>query len=97
MSVDGRRVGSVKNELDSIDDYVQIADIHLTPGVHTIKLEYPGPSLAPGSAEPNLTSLSAIVLQPLQSPSTELIEVAPSKASELCGRSLDSIEIVTHV
>jgi hypothetical protein len=97
VSVDGRHVGSVKNELDSIDDYVQIANIHLTPGVHTIKLEYPGPSLAPGSAEPNLTSLSAIVLQPLQRPSTELIEVAPSQSSELCGRSLDWIEIVTHV
>ena len=58
-------------------------------------LTYPRSSLAPGSAEPELTSLTAIALEPLQSPSSEMLSVVPSQASRLCGRSLDWIEIVS--
>jgi hypothetical protein len=38
--------------------------------------------------------LNAIALQP-RSPASKLIEVSPRQATELCGRPLDWIEIVT--
>jgi hypothetical protein len=93
VSVDGRRVGRVKDQLSNIDGYVHVADVHLAPGVHAFALTYPHPDLTPGSAEDQLTSLSAIALQP-QSPPSELIEVAPRQAARLCGHPLDWIEIV---
>jgi hypothetical protein len=95
VTVDGRRVGGVKDELASIDEYVRVAKIFLTPGVHTFGLTYPRANLTPGSAENQLTSLDAIALEPEQSPASELISASPARASELCGRSLDWIEIVT--
>jgi hypothetical protein len=93
VSVDSHHVGTVKDELSNIDGYVHVADVHLAPGVHTFTLTYPHPDLTSGSAEDELTSLSAIALQP-QSPPSELIEVTPRQATRLCGRPLDWIEIV---
>jgi hypothetical protein len=56
-------------------------------------LTYPHSNLTPGSGENELTSISAITLQP-QMPAGELIEVAPQQYSRLCGRTLDWIELV---
>jgi hypothetical protein len=95
VSVDGRHVGSVKDQLSNIDGYVHLADVKLTPGIHTFALTYPHSGLTPGSAENRITSLNAIALQP-QSPPSGLIEVAPRQAARLCGRPLDWIEIVTR-
>jgi hypothetical protein len=94
LSVDGRRVGRVENMLSAIDGYAQIADVHLGGGIHTFALSYPGPSLAPGSAENSLTTLSAISLVPAEQPTSRLAMVAPSNAESLCNRSLDWIELV---
>jgi hypothetical protein len=94
VSVDGRHVGTVKDELTNIDGYVPVAEVFLTAGIHTFTLTYPRANLTPGSAENGLTSLSAIALEP-QSPSSELVEVAPQQAAQLCGRPLDWIESVT--
>lgn len=93
VSVDGDRVGTVKNELSAFGGYVHVADLLLEAGVHKFALTYPHADLAPGSGDNELTSLSAIALQP-QSPTSELIEVAPQQAYHLCGRPLDWIEIV---
>ncbi|HEY3865833.1 MAG TPA: hypothetical protein VGL54_07095 [Solirubrobacteraceae bacterium] len=95
VSVDGDRVGTVKDELSAFGGYVHVADLSLAAGVHTFALTYPHAGLAPGSGDNELTSLSAIVLQPQNSPSA-LIEVAPRQASRLCGRPLDWIEIVAR-
>ena len=96
VSVDGRRVGTVSDELSAFGGYVHVADLPLQAGVHTFTLTYPHAGLAPGSANNEFTSLSAIALQP-QSPPSEAIEVAPRQAARLCGRSLDWIEIVARV
>ncbi len=93
VSVDGRYIGKVENELSNIDGYVHVADIPLARGVHTFALSYPGASAAPGGAENELTTLSAIALQP-QDPS-ELLTVAPRQAERLCGLPLDWLELVT--
>jgi hypothetical protein len=94
VSVDGRHVGRVKDELVSIGGYVHVADAFLTPGVHTFGLTYPNADLTPGSGENGLTSLNAIALEPTNTPA-ELIRVTPTEAVKLCGRPLDWIEIVT--
>ena len=94
VSVDGRRVGKVKDELSSFSGYVHVADVFLAPGVHTFALTYPHADLTPGSGQGEFTSLAAIALQP-QSPASELISVPPRQAARLCGRPLDWIELVT--
>jgi hypothetical protein len=97
VSVDGHSEGRVKDELSAFNGYVHVADIVLEPGVHTFTLTYPHPDLTPGSGDNQLTSLNAILLEPQQSPATELIRVAPRAATTLCGRPLDWIEIVHSV
>jgi hypothetical protein len=94
VSVDGRALGGVKDELSANSTSIHIADVFLAPGVHTFVLTYPQANLTPGSGEPELTSISAIVLQPRR-PRSELVEVAPRQATRLCGRTLDWIELVT--
>jgi hypothetical protein len=93
VSVDGHPVGGVKNQLAGFSAYVQIANVFLTSGVHTFVLTYPHAGLDPGSGDEGFTSLSAIALQP-QRPVSALLEVAPARAEELCGRPLDWIELV---
>jgi hypothetical protein len=94
VSVDGRHVGTVRNELNSFDEYVSVADVFLTPGIHTFTFTYPHASLAPGSGLGEFTYLEQISLEPLQSPPHRLLEVAPAQARTLCGRQLDWIEVV---
>jgi hypothetical protein len=94
ITVDGRYAGGVEDMLSAINGYARVADMRLAPGVHTFRLTYPGPSLAPGSAESDLTTLSAITLVPAESPQRRLIAVAPQNAQSLCGHSLDWIELV---
>jgi hypothetical protein len=94
VRVDGRYVGRVKDMLSSINGYAHIAEVALTPGVHTFALRYPGADLTPGSAEKELTSLTAIALVPAERPASRLLTLAPASADALCGRSLDWIELV---
>jgi hypothetical protein len=94
LSVDGRHVGRVKDELLSIGGYAPVAKLYLTPGMHVFALTYPHSDLTPGSGDDRQTSLAAISLQPLSRPSAGLLMVAPARARGLCGRSLDWIEIV---
>jgi hypothetical protein len=72
-----------------------VADIPLTPGVHTVAITYPRADATPGSTENELTSLAAIALEPMDSAEARLMTVAPQRAGELCGRPLDWIELVT--
>jgi hypothetical protein len=98
VSVDGRGAGTVRGELSGfrgggLYNAVHVADLPLSAGTHTVVLTYPHADLAPGGGINELTSLSAITLQP-QTPASELIGVAPQQAARLCGRPLDWIELV---
>jgi hypothetical protein len=95
LSVDGRYVGHVKDELAAINGYAHVADMRLAAGVHTVAITYPRPDLTPGSAEGDLTSLSEITFEPSEAPSTSLLTAPPTRARALCGLPLDWIEIVT--
>jgi hypothetical protein len=94
VSVDGRDVGKVKDELSLFSGYVHVANVFLAPGVHTFTFTYPHADLAPGSGANNeFTILNAIALEP-QSPPSELISADPRQTARLCGRPLDWIEVV---
>jgi hypothetical protein len=94
VSVDGRDVGRVKDEVSAVEGYVHVANLPLVAGVHTFGLTYPHADLTPGSGDDSSTYLSAIVLEPQQGPSSELLDVSPQHAAGLCGRPLDWVEIV---
>jgi hypothetical protein len=96
VSVDGERLGKIKDELSSFNGWVPVTDVFLAPGVHTFTFTYPHADLTPGSGFNEFTSLTAIALQPT-SPPGELIEVSPRQAARLCGRPLDWIELVSSV
>jgi hypothetical protein len=93
VSLDGRHVGRVRNELSAINGYVGIVDRELGPGVHTVALTYPGDGLAPGSGDELGTTISAVVLQPLASEYGRLVALSPAQATSLCGQSVDWVEI----
>ena len=95
VSVDGRRVGDAKDNPYLTPGHVHVADFFLEAGVHEFVLTYPhADPLTPGSGDEEFTSLSAIVLQGQESPPRELISVPPQQAAQLCGRSLDWVELV---
>jgi hypothetical protein len=96
VHVDGRKVGTVKNELSLFRVYVPVASLYLPAGVHTFEYTYPAASLAPGGGWNFYTALDAVVLEPLQYPQRELIGVPPAEVSSLCGRPLNWVEIVAN-
>jgi hypothetical protein len=106
VSVDGSRLGTVKDELSVLGAYVHLADVFLAAGVHTFVFTYPHSNLTPGSGDDDplpsteaqrgrksFTSLSTIALEP-QSPASALISAPAGQATQLCGRALNWIELV---
>jgi hypothetical protein len=98
VSVDGRHLARIKDELSGfrgggLFSALHVADLPLSAGTHTVALTYPHSDLTPGSGDNELTSFSAITLEP-DAPASELIAVAPREAARLCGRPLDWIELV---
>jgi hypothetical protein len=95
VSVDGRRIGSVSDQLNPPGDYNRIGSpLTLQAGAHTITVTYQDENLSPGSADSEYyTSMFAIALAPPAS-TMRYVEVPPSQAGSLCGRSLDWIEVV---
>ena len=94
VKVDGQHVGTVRNQLLPFSGYVPVATVYLERGVHTFQITYPRANLGPGSGWEEFTYLTAIALEPTVRPPRALLEVAPAKARQLCGRTLDWIEIV---
>ena len=94
VKVDGQHAGTVRNQLLPFAGYVPVANVFLERGVHAFELTYPRANLGPGSGWGQFTYLTAIALEPTVRPPRRLLEVAPSQATQLCGRELDWIEIV---
>jgi hypothetical protein len=93
VSVDGRSLGSVENELLPLGGYTPVGEIFLNRGVHEFRLRYPDSDLTPGSGDNSFTQLQAISLQK-QVPAPELATFSPAQARRLCGEPLDWVEIV---
>ena len=96
VSVDGHKLATLKNQLaEDNAAFFPVGTIFLSLGAHKITYTYPGSSLAPGSAENELTELTGTVLQP-EYPKAELVSVAPGEYGKLCGRDLNWVEIVKN-
>jgi hypothetical protein len=93
-TIDGRVIGSAFG-LNPPGTYDQIGQaFSLAAGAHTVTITYTKSNLSPGSADSEYySSMFAIALAPPDS-LMHYVEVSPSHAQELCGHSLDWIEIV---
>jgi hypothetical protein len=91
--LDGKRVGSARNQLNWPGTFTSLGEIPLGAGSHVLEIRYAGPDLRPGSA-----GLIEYGLGPFAvAAGTEdrpVRYVDPSKARSLCGKSLDWIEAV---
>jgi hypothetical protein len=95
VSVDGHKVGLVKNELGGNNQYVPVgAPIYLKAGTHKIAFTYPSANLDPGSAQNTLTSLYGYALEPLEYPHAQMLSVSPAEVGRLCATPLNWVEIV---
>src|SRR5439155_15553139 len=90
-SVDGKRVGSKRNQLNWPSNFTNLGEARLSAGSHVLEIRYTGPDLRPGSA-----GLPAYGLGPFAvargTDDRPVTYVQPSQAHSLCRRSLDWIE-----
>ncbi len=92
VSVDRRKVGSKREELNWPGLYTDLGRVRLTGSAHVVELDYETGGLAPGSGGTPY-SFGPLVLgsedsrEPLQT-------VPPNRARSLCGKRLDWIEAV---
>lgn len=92
-SIDGRPVGSGRDQLNWPSNFTSMGEAQLRAGPHVLGIRYTGPDLWPGSA-----GLPPFGLGPFAvARGTEdrpVTYVRPSQARSLCGKSLDWIEAV---
>jgi hypothetical protein len=87
--VDLRKVGTA-DEINTPGQWEHVADIRLTRGMHRIELKRPGPSAAHGDTWRG--ELGPVAVERI-APS-RLVTVSPRRATELCNRSWDWVELV---
>ena len=90
MSVDGRRVATMRHQLNHPGAYTPLGALHLKSGAHDAQADYTSANLWPGSGGTPF-GLGPLIL----SRTTQELPVTyvdPANAGSLCGRSLDWIE-----
>jgi hypothetical protein len=92
VSVDGRPVGSTRDELSFAGQWIRVGVRALAAGRHALSLRYPGGSLRPGGGQQPET-VGPLALVP-RAPRPELLTVPPARGKSLCSRSLDWLEVV---
>ena len=93
LFVDGRLVGARRDRLEHPGQLVEFGTTTVTPGRHVVELRYSGADWHPGSA-----ALAEPLQQLVFARSTDdapVSTIAPARARELCGQTLDWIEAVT--
>jgi hypothetical protein len=88
--VDGRRIGSTRNQLNTTGQYTQLGEATLRAGAHTVTLKYDGPDLHPGSGGAQF-GMGPLVLS-TKTAALPVRYVKPADARSLCGKRLDWIE-----
>jgi hypothetical protein len=96
VKVDGRRVGAVADHLNNAGAYLPVGDVRLDRGAHEIAIRMGGDTLAPGDGGSSLglRQVGPLVFRPADDPRRAVRTIAPRDHAELCGRSLDWVEIV---
>src|SRR5262245_55309060 len=89
--LDGREVGRIEHDSNVRDLFGWVTSLSLQPGRHVVRLVRPSGSFEPGDGV--LEMLGPIMLTQ-QLSDDEVRRVEPAKASSLCGRWLDWVEVV---
>jgi len=90
MSVDGRKIGSMREELDWPGNFTDMGTIHLSPGRHLVKMSYSTGGLHPGSGvKPYAFGPAYLTFENARDP---FVTIPPGQARALCGKRLDWIE-----
>ena len=89
ISIDGRQVGTARDENEQLGQFVSFGDITLAAGRHVVVLRHSPSLLAPGSGVSDI--VGPLLLAP-DLPAPALITVPASAAGTLCGRMLSWIE-----
>jgi hypothetical protein len=93
LSIDGRRLGSVRDERSFAGQWVRIGARQLRGGPHRIRLRYTAGVFRPGGGS-QPPEISAVALVPRE-PRPHLVQLAaPVRARELCALPLDWVEVV---
>ena len=92
VQVDGRDVAPLRKQLNPRLSAEEIDALELPAGPHTITLQRPGGTLAPGDGGPDLLGPVALATEGIQERPAETLD--PSRWRSLCGRSLDWVEAV---
>jgi hypothetical protein len=92
LRVDGKLVGSARDQLEETAQLTPLGSVVLGAGRHQLELRYDGAGWRPGSRG------TPFLVGPLVAgrPATDarLLRVSPARAASLCGRPLDWIEAV---
>jgi hypothetical protein len=93
VSVDGRRVTSMRQFLNNSGEYVPFGTVHLTAGTHTISMTFHGADLHPGSGGP-AQPIGPLALTDQDAAAARVSYFPADQADRLCGRAWDWIEAV---
>jgi hypothetical protein len=88
--VDGRKLETMRDQLNWSGVYTPLGEVTLGPGVHRITLRYGGPDLRPGSGGAQFP-MGPLVLGRTTA-ELPVRYVRPSEARSLCGKRLDWVE-----
>jgi hypothetical protein len=90
VSVDGKRVESVRAQLNNFGQYAPLGEIALGRGSHTVGLRFEGSSLRPGSGGAQFAMGPLVLGRSSGGPGVTYVTTANARL--LCGRRLDWIE-----
>jgi hypothetical protein len=91
ISIDGHRVGSLREELNWPGLYTDLGSTPLTAGSHLIAVSYEPGGWRPGSGGTPF-AFGPAALSRFDDEREAVIHVAPANAGSLCGRRLDWVE-----
>jgi hypothetical protein len=95
LSVDGKEMRSLRQDLNNVGDYVPFGSVHLSAGTHRISLTFHGSDLHPGSGgtpEP----IGPLALSDQDAAQARIRYFPASQADRLCGRAWDWIEAASR-
>jgi hypothetical protein len=92
LSIDGRRLAAARDRLSHLGVYTPLGARKLAAGVHRVVLRYSAASLRPGSGGAPFPLGPLIVSR--YTDELPVTYVQPTKASSLCGKSLDWVEAI---
>jgi hypothetical protein len=91
LTVDGRRVGEVRHQLNNQGEYVLLGRARLGAGHHSLAVRFHGADLHPGSGG-SPSPVGPLQLSAGDAAQTRVIQLPSERAAELCGKPWDWIE-----